>query len=177
MFLEKSGNDPIITIKLEHKGESWGYGKIEYSDKLSWTELDKKKIEETIVSIKNKNEKDGKESVSTSIGEVILTYELHPENNRFKHVLGFIKISNGSIAISNLLKEIAPASLKDKERANEYLSLLDKEISSDEISLEKFRAELFSNAIQSLKKVFSADAGSERIDLLLDMIATFSKPT
>ncbi|OIP68829.1 MAG: hypothetical protein AUK43_14850 [Oscillatoriales cyanobacterium CG2_30_40_61] len=179
-------NIPIFTVPLDSRND---YQPINYSPDYSWNDEDKNIIKEKVDKLFNSFEKEGEETVDTSVGKIKITYEPHPKGDRRKLIQGFllepVKLSANlkeeqwqSIQILYLLQETTPNWIKNNDRASKHFDLIQEEIKQVQLSEEKLKNSAFFsilNLVESLCKESSSDpALPNRLKNLIENLKTFS---
>lgn len=155
----------------------------QYFLNAQWNENDKRKIEEVISRYYNSLDLTGTEKVKTSVGEVIIKHQKHPQVPRRKLIQGFLyrntlssalSLSNQHFSILSSLKKAVPTSLENDQEFLKYLEILDMLVKSSEDSSEYSKLCLFDSILQILldskNKYTENETAAERLTKVVDNI-------
>lgn len=126
----------VLEVLLRTKDGDYDRNNIKYSPDYKGNEDDKKQLKNVIEDkVYNNLDTKGEIKVLTSVGEVIIKHQEHPQVPRRKLIQGFIKKdislsvsfdSNQSFSILSLLEEVTPDPLKNNQEATDYLNAIKK---------------------------------------------------
>lgn len=158
MLTEQESFSLVLEVPLKKNGD-YDRENIKYSPEYPWIEEDQEKIENVINEFFNSYEKTGQKKVITSVGEVIIKHEEHPQVARRKLIQGFLKQETLPPAspspaqtweLLTVLKDSIPETLKNNQEAIKYLQILEMLVNPYEKNSENSKSRLFDSILQIL---------------------------
>ena len=176
----------IFTVPLDSRND---YLPIDYSPDYSWNEEDKNMIRQIVDKFFNSFDREGEQTVNTSVGKIKITYQPHPKGDRRKLIQGFLlepvqlkanlqEEKWQSTQLLYLLQETTPNWIKNNPKASKYFELLKEESSQLQISEENLKNLAFFSIltlVESVGKESSSDPGLQtRLEKLIESLKSFS---